>query len=201
MRHLKLITAALVAIAAITALTATAALGAQAEGFLPITSFTGKGGEGKVETLGGKVTTCKAFTVTGGAETDSHGTATIDYTGCTAFGIFAATSLGEASGTILAPSLWLLCLIEPKTLTYGIWLESKAPVHIEAGGKLVELEGGVIGSIEKNASSTTKTVTFKATTGDPDPKTCTGVDGKTKTVSATTEEDGTGVKKLRRTHR
>jgi hypothetical protein len=192
MRHVKLITAAIMAIAAISALTATTAFGAQAEGFLPTTpEFIGSGAGGKLLTLGGKEIKCGATSIAAGTyATDSHGSTSITYTKCKAFGLFAANSLGDASETILAPSLWLLCLIEPKALKYGIWIEPTTEVHIEAAGKLVKVTGGLIGEIGINAKSLKKTQTFKQKGGDPEPKTCTGADGKLKTANQLTTEDG-----------
>ncbi len=192
MKHLKLIALAVMALAAITATTETAALGAQAEGFLPgATNFIGSGSGGKTETLGGKATSCtKTSILSGTMESDSHGKMDIHFSGCTAFGIFSANSLGDSAGTVLAISLWLLCLIEPKALKYGIWIELATPTHIEAGGILVTVQGGIIGEIGANARSLKKTSKFAETKGDPTVKSCTGVDGKTKTASQTYTEDG-----------
>ncbi len=192
MRYLKLITAAVMALAVISALTAGAAFGAQAEGFLPTTNkFIGTGLGGKLETLGGKVTECGKTTITAGTyETDSHGKATIEYSKCKAFGLFTANSLGDKSEIILAPSTYLLCLITPQTLEYGVFIELTTPIHVEAAGKLLTLAGGIIGKIVENTASLKKTLTFKASKGDSEPKTCTGVEGKVKEANLTLTEDG-----------
>jgi hypothetical protein len=189
MRYLKLIAAATMAIAAITATTATAALAAQAEGFLPLTTFTGTSAKGgNLETAAAKIECAKASILSGTMETDSHGTVDIHYEGCKAF-FFAANSLGDASGVILGLSLWLLCLIEPKTLVYGIWIEPSSPVHIEipGAGQLLSVTGGIIGKITANAKSPKKTIVFEGEKGKAKPTSCTGMDGKTKTVNQTSE--------------
>ena len=189
MRQLKLIAVAVMALAAI-ASTAATAYGAQAEGFLPKLPgfFIGSGGEGKLETLAGTSIVCKATNILSGTmETDSHGTVDVHYTGCKALGAFAANSKGDGAEVILAPSLWLLCLIEPKV--YGEWIEPRETVIVEvkAAGAKLAVTGGVIGKITENAKSLKKSISFKATKGDSEPKTCTGMDGKTKTVNQTTE--------------
>jgi hypothetical protein len=190
MKHIKLIAAAIMALAAITATTAATAYANQAEGFLPTTSFIGTGKGGSLATLGGKEIKCTGTNILSGTmETDSHGVVDIHFTGCTAFGIFTANSLGDSSGTILSVNLYLICLIEPKKLEFGIFLEPKTPVHIEAGGILVTVQGGLIGTITPNAKGLKKTVSFKQKGGDTTPTSCTGTDGKTKTANQTTTED------------
>jgi len=192
MRQLKLIAAAVMALAAITSIAASTASGAQAEGFLPKLAgfFIGEGKGGKLESLAGTTLTCTATKIDEGSmETDSHGTVNIHYTGCKALGAFAANSKGDAAETILAPSSWLLCLINSATLEYGIWLEPVGTVIIEvkAAGAKLAVTGGVIGKIVENKKSLQKTLEFKGTKGDPEPKTCTGMDGKVKTVNGTIE--------------
>jgi hypothetical protein len=189
MRHLKLIALAVLALTAITATTATSALGAQAEGFLPTTKFIGEGKGGKLETLGKKQTTCTGTKILSGTmETDSHGTIDIHLTGCTAFGIFQANSLGDSAGTILSINLWLLCLMNSLGLGYGIWIEPATPTHIEAGGILITSQGGIIGEIAPNAKSLKKTMTFSESNGDSI-RSCTGTKGETKNSNATLTED------------
>jgi hypothetical protein len=189
MRYLKLIAAATMAIAAITAATATAALAAQAEGFLPQTNFIGESAKGVTfETASATLICKKASILSGTMATDSHGTVDIHYEQCTAFG-FPANSLGDASGVILGLSLWLLCLIEPKTLEFGIWIEPVSPVHIEIPGvgQLLLVTGGIIGKIVSNKKALKQTIKFEGEKGKPKPTSCTGTDGKTKTANQTSE--------------
>jgi hypothetical protein len=189
MRYLKLIAAAVIALAAITT-TAATAYGNQAEGFLPTTKFLGTSKVGTITTLAGKEIKCtRANVLSGSLETDSHGTLDIHFEECTAFGIFAANSLGDNTGVILEVVLLLLCLIEPKKLLFGIWIEPATPVHVEAAGILTTLQGGIIGTITPNANGLHKTITFKQKGGDPEPTTCTGTKGETKTANATLAED------------
>jgi hypothetical protein len=190
MKHIKLIAAAIMALAAITATTASSAY-AKAEGLLPEkTNFIGSGTGGKVLTLGGKELKCgKTNILSGTMETDSHGTIDIHFTECKAFGIFAANSLGDTSGTVLAVMLWLLCLIEPKKLEFGIWGEPATPVHMEAGGILTTLQGGLIAKIAANPLSLKKTITFEQAGGDPKPTSCIGTGLETKKANQTLTED------------
>jgi hypothetical protein len=193
MRHLRRFTVAIMALAAITATTAATAATAyanQAEGLLPAkTNFIGTGKGGKLLTLGGKEIKCEADSVTGSPETDSHGTGTITYEKCKAFGIFGINSLGDSSGTILIPGSGLLCLIEPKKLEFGIFTEPTAPIHLEAAGILVTLQGSYISSITPNVLSLRKTLTSTQKGGDLTVTSCTGVDGKIKTANLTLTED------------
>jgi hypothetical protein len=191
MRHLKLIAAAIIALAAITTTTATATYANQAEGLLPEkTNFIGTGKGGKVITLSGKELKCEATNILSGTmATDSHGTIDIHFEKCKAFGIFAANSLGDTSGTVLAVMLWLLCLIEPKTLVFGIWLEPATPVHMEAGGILTTLQGGLIAKITANPLSLKKTITFEQKGGDTGIASCIGTGLETKKATFTLTED------------
>jgi hypothetical protein len=190
MKHIKLIAVAIMALAAITATTASSAY-AKAEGLLPEkTNFIGAGKGGRLLTLGGKEIKCGVTNILSGTmETDSHGTVDIHFLECKAFGIFAANSLGDLAGTILSVNLWLICLIEPKTLVFGIWIEPATPVHIEAGGILVTVQGGLIGKITTNPLSLKKTVTFEQASGDPKPTSCIGTGLETKKANQTTTED------------
>jgi hypothetical protein len=187
-----MIVVAVMALAAITAMTAAAAVAEP--GFLPKSNFIGKGTGGKLVTTNKGTIECGGVNILSGVmETDSHGTADIHYEKCKAFGLFAAKSLGDASETILAPgSVWLLCLIEPKTLVWGLWVEVNpaSPVHVEAGGKLVEVKGGIIGKITENKKSLTKKLEFKQKASLSDPSECTGTDGKVKKANQLTQEDG-----------
>jgi hypothetical protein len=190
MKHIKLIAAAIMALAAITATTASSAYANEAEGLLLKSNFIGKGLGGKLLTLSGKEIKCETTNILSGTmETDSHGTVDIHFEKCKAFGVFSAKSLGDAEGVILSINLWLICLIEPKTLVFGIWIEPATPVHIEAAGILVTVQGGLIGKITPNGKSKTKTVTFEQAGGDTKIPSCTGTDGKTKTANQTTTED------------
>jgi hypothetical protein len=76
---------------------------------------------------------------------------------------------------------------------WGIWVEPNASVHFESAGTLIEVKGGLIGTITPNTSGTTKTIEFKSKAkGDSEPETCVGMDGKTKKISQLTEEAHNG---------
>jgi hypothetical protein len=185
-RYLGLIAAAAVALVAITA---TAAAASQAGGFLPTTNFIGSSSGGRFVFAGGAEIKCNAMSILSGTmETDSHGTIDIHYEGCVTVP-FTLTTLGDKSGVLLVPSLWLLCLIEPKTLAWGLWIEPDTPVHIEGFAGLKSLKGGVIARIIGNAKSLKKTLEFNQSGGFSTPNTCTGMDGKVKTANLSIQED------------
>jgi hypothetical protein len=191
MRQLKLITAAIAVLAALTALTAASAFAE--EGFLPTTNFVGSGTGGKLQALGSLEITCTKTSILSGVMTnDKSGTVDVHYSGCSAFG-FPANSLGDASGVILAPSNWELCLLNSTTLEFAIFLAPKAAVHIEVPlfGALIIVNGGVWGKITPNTKGKTKTISFSETSGDPAIASCGG-----KASTQTAEENENGKKEM-----
>jgi hypothetical protein len=176
------------------AIAAIAASTAQAEeGALPTTTFTGKSGGGTLETLKEEKITCSATNILEGVMTsDSQGkVASVHVTGCkatTAFGNFALNSLGDEKEVVLATNLLgSICL---NAGIFYLFFEYPA-VHIEVPtiGDLWILSGSRIAEIVAKAGEKRKTVEikFKQMRGDPEPKECTGADGKLKTAKMTVE--------------
>jgi hypothetical protein len=126
-----------------------AALAAAEEGALPAQNqaFKLALGESVLETLSKEAFKCKELSAEGTflEKSDQHGTGTITFKGCTVAG-FSMNSLGDASGTILAKGLALLCLVSPKELKFGVLVEPTETVHIEvpALGELLLFKGAVI---------------------------------------------------------
>jgi hypothetical protein len=138
------ITAA-VAISAIASVTASAL-----PEFLPGaagTKFTSFSGSGTLATASGVAITCKADTDNGELLSKTTMTVTIDFTGCTLFGIVNAHSLGDASGTILTTATGALCYLSKTNKTVGVELTPTGKVHIEVGSELTLIEGTVIGEL------------------------------------------------------
>jgi hypothetical protein len=199
-RHLKLLLTLTMAITAIAVIAITTAAQAE-EGFLPLTSFTGKSGAGTLETLTGEKITCASDTILEGKmEIDSHGKiASVHFKGCkavTKIGEFPANSLGDEKEVILATNLlWLVCL---NGGVFYVVLEFPA-VHVEvpAVGDLFTFTGSVIAEILLKAGVKAKIIEihFKQKAGDPEPKECTGADGTVKKPEmkvelGTTKTDG-----------
>jgi hypothetical protein len=97
-------------------------------------------------------------------KTDSHGSATLDFLECESGG-FLIWSLGEKvpaklfEALILVPVLFLICLINPTTLLFGLYVEVMSPgVHVDntSIGILMILEGAVIGDILAAANTPAK---------------------------------------------
>jgi hypothetical protein len=166
------------AIAAITSIAATTA--SAQEGLLPIGStFTASGGAGKLESLAGSQIVCKGFTLKGGEVTsdESGKIKEINFEKCTALG-FPTNSLGDKAETILVDNASvLLCLIEPKTLVFGVLIKLASAVHLEVplAGALLKIEGSIIGTITPNAKGKEKKITFAQKAGDPTVTKCTNL--------------------------
>jgi hypothetical protein len=124
------------------------------EGVLPNLSFTGSGGEVFLEFLTGDILRCTALSILEGKfltekEKDQHGTATLDYTGCMT-GAFSMHTLGDATNTLLIKVLFLVCLVEPKALVFGLLIAPVETEHIEAfaGSVLYLAKGALIAELE-----------------------------------------------------
>jgi hypothetical protein len=196
MRNMR---AAIIAVMAIAAITSVAAATASAEeGFLPTTTFTGKGGPGKLLALSKLEVACKETSILEGTmETDSHGKiGSMHITGCKALGL-PMNSLGDATEILLVPNAsWLLCLINSTTLEFGIFIELARGVHIEVPtlSELLELSGSIIGKITPNTKGTARTVTFEQKEGDPANKECKNEKGEVKKAELKTLESAETVK-------
>jgi hypothetical protein len=195
MRHAPATLIAMIAIAA-TASVTTAPASAE-EGFLPTTTFTGKGGAAKLQALSKLEIACTSKLILEGTmETDSHGRIfSIHFNLCKTLGL-PANSLGDEKEVILVTLLtWLLCLINSATLEFGLYLEVPA-VHIEVPSlaALVEVSGTLIGKITPNTKGKERTVTFAQKEGDPTVKECKNEKGEVKKAELKTLEGGETVK-------
>jgi hypothetical protein len=152
MKRLTILGLALLALAALSAVAVSAA--SAEEGVLPPEAFKIKGGIAKLQTLEGALIESTALTGEGTflieKEKDQHATGKISFTGAKAEG-FPAKTLGDAAETILANVLFLFCLVEPKTLVFGVLIQPTETVHVEvpALGILILVKGAVIGQVTK----------------------------------------------------
>ncbi len=179
MRRIKLFGFAITAVLAFTAVIAsTAAAKPEFLDNVKGNTFTGKGGAGAIEVLGGGLKiACTEDTFSGEITGNEEGTISkLDFKGCTALG-FKANSLGDAEGTILADGIpFKLCYINEATKDVGIYLE-KINVHEEVPalvGTLINLTGSIIALIEPiNKLTTTGTIKLTQTAaGDQSFTTC-----------------------------
>jgi hypothetical protein len=141
---------------ALLALGAFAASSANAvEGFLPLTTKTfkvlNKSAEATLETASaeGVPVKCRELKGEGTFETNFHGKLTFDLEHCTALG-FPINSLGDKEGLILFFVLFLGCLINSASLTFGLFVELTSPLHLvipALAGFLLTFEGSWIGEI------------------------------------------------------
>jgi hypothetical protein len=146
MRRLRIIGLALLALFALGAFAASMA--SAEEGVLPNTATgTGTGGTATLETTNKEKVSCTAVSILEVKfTTDQKGTATLHSTGCKAEGALPFNSLGDASEVILSKVNVLVCLVEPKTLVFGLLIQPTATEHIEvpAVGQLILVKGAVI---------------------------------------------------------
>jgi hypothetical protein len=146
MKRLRIIGLALLALFALGAFAASMA--SAEEGVLPNTATgTATGGVATLETTNKEKISCTAVNVLEiKFSTDQKGTATIHFTGCKAEGALPANSLGDANEVILSKVNVLVCLVEPKTLVFGLLIQPKETEHIEVPsvGQLVLVKGAVI---------------------------------------------------------
>jgi hypothetical protein len=193
MKLVKMAGLAVVAVFVLVAFTTTAAFAA-AE-VLPNKptkpGYTVSSGAGKLVNLNNEEIACKkdkgSGKITGAKTTET----TIDFEECTAFGFFAANSLGDPSGTILVKLNGELCAINESKLEVGVYFTNE-PVHIEVPslGALDIVEGSIIGKITTDGvKAKVFTVTLEQASGDPKWTSCGG-----KTAAQTsTKNEGTKV--------
>jgi hypothetical protein len=156
MKQVRIIGLMLLSLLALGAFAASAALAE--EGVLPQpATFTGEGGVAKLETLSKTKIECKKvdilegkFLVAPEPNPDQHGLAVLHFSGCKAEGFFPANTLGDGPEIILVPILFLICLVEPVKLVFGILILPEETVHIEVPslGQLVLVKGAVIAELE-----------------------------------------------------
>jgi hypothetical protein len=133
---------------------------------------------------------CTSNTDEGTITSAKEGVLTVDFKGCTVFGIVGAHSLGDKEGIILVHGTVLLCDINKAKEEVGFEVHPEN-VHIEVAGKLLTVIGWAIGRITPVKSST-KTFTVKfaekeGKTGIQEVKACEG--GKEETLLTS---EGTG---------
>jgi hypothetical protein len=189
MKRLNLLAAAIAALSALSALTAASAFAE--EGFLPTVNFVGSGSGATLHGLGGLEIPCTHISLLSGTMTnDKSGTVDVHYSGCSE-STFPVNSLGDASGVILAPSNWKLCLLNSTKLEFAIFVAPKAAIHGEVPllASLFVITGGLWGKITPNAKGKTKTITVSEASGDPAISSCGG-EASTQTV----EENESGKK-------
>src|SRR5262245_14508065 len=127
------------------------------EGVLPLSpkkTFTFLGQASTFEDTSGGAIKCSEVKGSGQYENDSHGAITLDFLGCEIAG-FPVFSLGEKEpkevkeALILWPALFLVCLVKPAELRFGIYVELKEPVHLHEKtiAALVIVEGAMIGEL------------------------------------------------------
>lgn len=154
MKRLRIVGLLLLALFALGAFAASMA--SAEEGVLPAETSTGEGGKGALETLSGESIKCTKVSIKEAKfleKSDQHGTAKLEFSGCKAFALFTevpANSLGDASEVILSNILYLICLVEPKTLVFGILIQPTATEHIEIPSlkALALVKGAVIAKKE-----------------------------------------------------
>jgi len=177
MKHFRILGLAVLALFALSAFAASMA--SAEEGILPPSNFTIKGGTQKLATLAEEEIVCKKVEGSGTflteKEKDQHATGTLDFKECTSGG-FAVNTLGDASGVILAKVLYLVCLVEPKTLLFGfLVLALENPVHIEVPiiKGLILVKGYTIGSLTKAGELEGKEFTVSFAESDKSKGKCT----------------------------
>jgi len=194
MKHVRNMVVAFAALLALSAVVTATASAAKPE-FLPLKAGEKYKGESKVTS---KLATEKKGTIectknkesgeTTGT-TGKTGVLTVDFEGCTVFGIANAHSLGDASNIILVHGTTTLCYINAANKEVGIVIHPE-PVHIEVAGKLVEVKGSVIGHLTPINSS--KTGPYKAAfTQSGGKQTVTKCEGGATETLLTAENEGT----------
>jgi hypothetical protein len=169
MKRLRIIGLALFALFALGAFAASMA--SAEEGILPNTvTGSGEGKTATLETTNKEKISCKTVNILEIKHTtDQKGTANLHFEGCLAEGALPANSLGDASGVILSKVNLLICLVEPKTLVFGLLIAAVAlPEHIEVPsvGQLVLVKGAVIAKLTSASKGKEFTFSLKGTKGE-----------------------------------
>jgi hypothetical protein len=169
MRRLRTIGLALLALLALGAFAASVA--SAEEGVLPeATAITGsgEGGTATLATTNKETVSCTKVSILEiKFTTDQKGTATLHSTGCLAEGALPFNSLGDASGVLLSKVTLLVCLVEPKTLVFGLLIQPTATEHIEVPsvGQLILIKGAVIAKSDSANSGKEFLYLLKGKTG------------------------------------
>ncbi|HEY3666387.1 MAG TPA: hypothetical protein VGL19_10320 [Polyangiaceae bacterium] len=134
-----------------------AKLASAEEGVLPNATSSGEGGVTTLETTSKEKISCMKVLILEAKfltekEKDQHGTANLHFTGCKAEGLIPVNSLGDEKEVVLSKVLFLVCLVEPTKLIFGLLIQPIETEHTEApavktlrlakGAIIAELEGG-----------------------------------------------------------
>jgi hypothetical protein len=124
------------------------------------TKFTGKGGKATLQIKGGSTVTCTSATGEGELTTSTTGKGTIDFKGCSAFGL-SINSLGDASGTVLITGETSICYVNAKAKEVGVVTHiPEAGVHIEVPSVgLLLIKKGAFIVLASPVNTTTTTFT------------------------------------------
>jgi hypothetical protein len=182
MKRIRILGVALLALFALSAVMAVAA--SAEEGFLPFpkkTGFTVAGGVSTLNTAANLPIVCGKLDASKGTlENDKHGTVTLQWLECTVAGL-GANSVGDASKTILAKVLFLVCLINTTTLEFGIAAETDETVKLEVPAlpATITVKGRVIGTVlaKAGAKATLFKVDFTGAKGVQNVTKCTDSSG------------------------
>jgi hypothetical protein len=195
MRKRTIISATITAIVALTAIAANMANAAKPEfkiaGAFPIkfTSFSGPGTLAKANNS--NTIECTKDTNKGEILSTKKVDFTVDFEGCTIFGIVNAHSLGDPANTILVTATGELCYISKAANPpqVGLLITPTGTLHIEAAGALAEVLGQLIGQMtpvnKKTLSS--ELILKAAAAGKQEQLRC---EGGAETHLATSENEG-----------
>jgi len=164
MKQLRIIGLALLALLALGAFSTAIASGE--EGALPAETSSGSGGVTTLETEK-ELIQCKETKILEAKfltekEKDQHGTADLHLADCKANKLDAANTLGDESGIVLIKVLFLICLVEPKTLVFGVLIQPLETAHIEAPviKTLMLIKGAIIAQAKAGQANKGKEFTF-----------------------------------------
>ena len=164
MNRLANIGLALLTLFALTAFSLPAA--SAEEGVLAPETSSGTGGVATLETEKEQIQ-CKETKILEAKfltekEKDQRGTADLHLTGCKAEKLDPANTLGDESGVILIKVAYLICLVEPKTLVFGVLIEPQETAHVEAPliKALMLIKGAVIAEAKAGQANKGKEFTY-----------------------------------------
>jgi hypothetical protein len=163
-------------------------------------TFKGGGGKATLQQKGGSSLNCKKFEIKAkGGELIEEGAtegedatlalAVVEFTGCTAFGLFSAHSLGSAKGVIRTRVKIHTCLIAPDI--YGLLIEP-LPLHIEVDtvNELTVITGSFIAQVTpEGAPAKLWSLNIKQAGGEQEIGKCEG--GTSQTLVSENQENGT----------
>jgi hypothetical protein len=179
MRRILPLGGALLAVLALAALSCATALALPE--FLPnpegkSIQFWGNSGKGQLQIQGGGTVKCEGDNISGELLTLTHLYIDIDFLGCKAIG-FAANSVADKAGVILAKGLGLLCYIFKLAKTVGLSVEVTPTLQIEVptAKQKIEVKGSVIGEVKPvNLKHLSSEVVFTQKEGKPGIEKCEG---------------------------